>query len=803
MEKGLASLEALEKLKNFGKNEITTKERISTLSLFLSQFPNFINGILVTASILSFITGSNIDGLFILIILFLNAFFGFIQEYRAEKSLDKLKTYVKSVVRVVRDGKEIQLDAAYLVPGDVVQVAEGDRIPADGKIITDKFLEVDESILTGESLSIIKNRGESVFSGTLITKGSSRIIIETTGNQTRFGQIAQTLAGVAPDKTPLQKRLDGLAKTLSVVILFVAALIIPLGIFQGKEFVSLLLIAVSIGIAAIPEGLPAVVTIALAIGTSKMAKRKAIVRRMQSIETLGAVQIIITDKTGTLTQNVMRVKKFQTLKPDYLAPLLKACVLGNTASLIDKAGVSPLAGSRMETTIGKKPDIVGDKTDGALLLFAKEQKQDLQMLKKEGAILEEYSFDPQKSTVTTIWVNKQNAKHIFVRGAPEVVLSKSKISKKEKDKVIRLYQAYAREGLRVIGFAARTSDHHSLHIAREDAEKNLTFLGIVGIYDPPRPEARKAVEESKKAGIQTIMVTGDNVLTASAIAQEIGLLEEGDDIVTGEEIDKMTNEELEKIILKTRIFARTKPEDKLRLVTVLKKMGYVVGVTGDGVNDALALKRADVGLAMGESGTDVAKEASDIVLVDDNFSTVVSAVEEGRTIYNNILKAITYLLTSNLSELSLVVFASILGMPNPFFPTQILWINLVTDGLPALALASDNKDHSVLSRKPRNPNAPILNDGRLIFILVIGFSISLILLFVFNTLLENGSSETLARTIIFNALIASHMILAFIVRGRLMLRLNKFLILGVLFTFILQAVITFNPFFQKIFRLGF
>ena len=789
MEKGLASQEALEKLKIFGKNEITTKERVSAFSLFLSQFPTFINGILIVASILSYITGSTIDGVLILIILLLNAFFGFIQEYRAEKSLDKLKTYVKAVVRVIRDGKEIQIDAVNLVPSDIVLVTEGDRIPADGKIIADKFLEIDESILTGESLSVIKNKDESVYSGTLITKGSSQIIIKTTGNQTRFGQIAQTLAGVAPDKTPLQKRLDGLAKTLSLIILVIAAFIIPIGIFQGKEFVFLLLIAVSIGIAAIPEGLPAVVTISLAIGTSKMAKRKAIVRRMDSIETLGAVQIIITDKTGTLTQNVMQVKKFHTLKNDYMPPLLKACVLGNTASIIDN--------------VNEKPDVVGDKTDGALLLWAKEQKQDLESLKKEGAILEEYSFDPQKSTVTTIWVNKQNIKHVFVRGAPEVVLSKSKISQKEKNKIIKLYQDFAKEGLRVIGFATRTSDHHSLHIAREDAEKNLTFLGIVGIYDPPRLEAKKAVEESRRAGIQTIMVTGDNKLTATAIANEIGLLEKDDDIATGEEIDSLTDEELGKIILKTRIFARTKPEDKLRLVTVLKKMGYVVGVTGDGVNDALALKRADVGLAMGESGTDVAKEASDIVLTDDNFSTVVSAVEEGRTIYNNILKAITYLLTSNLSELSLVVFASLIGLPNPFFPTQILWINLVTDGLPALALASDNKDHSVLSKKPRNPNAPILNRSRLLFISTIGFSIALALLFVFKTILDNGSSETLARTIIFNSLIASHMILAFIIRGRSMFKLNKFLIIGVLFTLILQAVITFNPFFQNIFRLGF
>lgn len=788
MEKGLTSLEVLEKQKIFGKNEITAQEKTSSFSLFMSQFPTFINGILITASILSFVIGNTLDGILILIILFLNALFGFIQEYRAEKSLDRLKTYVKSIVRVIRNGKVIQIDAADLVPGDIARITEGDKVPADGKIISDKFLEIDESILTGESLSVIKKHNDLVFSGTLVTKGNSRILITGIGNQTRFGQIAQTLGSVIPDKTPLQKRLDGLAKILSIIILVIAAIIVPVGILQGKEFIPLLLIAVSISIAAIPEGLPAVVTIALAIGASKMAKRKAIVRRMQSVETLGAVQIIITDKTGTLTQNTMRVKKFWTSKKDYMTMLIRACVLGNTASLIEKEEENSF-------------DVVGDKTDGALLFWAKEQTGDLEKIKGEGKILEEYSFDPQTSTVTTIWENK--IKHIFVRGAPEVVLSKSKLSEKEKEEINKIYKEYAREGYRVIGFATRTADHHSLPIAREDAEKNLTFLGIIGIYDPPRAEAKKAVEESRRAGIKTIMVTGDNVLTASALAREIGLLETGDDIATGEEIDKLSDKQLEEIILKTRIFARTKPEDKLRLVIVLKKMEYVVGVTGDGVNDTLALKRADVGLAMGESGTDVAKEASDIILTNDNFATVVSAVEEGRTIYNNILKAITYLLTTNFSDLSFVFLTSVLGMPVAFFPTQILWINLVTDGLPALALASDNKDHSVLNNKPRNSDAPILNRTRLILICTIGFSLSLCYLLIFSALLENGSSQTLARTIVFNTLIVSHMILAFIMRGKTIFKFNKFLVIGVTFTLILQAIITFNPFFQKIFRLGF
>jgi len=778
MEKGLTSEVAQEKLKVVGKNEIVTHESRSSLSLLLAQFPTFINAILAGASLLSFIIGETVDSTFILSILLLNAIFGFIQEYRAEKSLQKLKTYVTTTARVIRDGKEVQIPTVEIVPEDIVVLGEGDRIPADGILTKDKAVEIDESILTGESLPVVKTHNDAVFLGTLLTHGSTHLLVENTGGKTRFGQIAQTLATVSPDKTPLQKRLDSLAKTLSVVVIITASLIIPIGLFQGKELFQTLLLAVSIGIAAIPEGLPAVVTIALAIGVNRMAKKRAIVRKMASVETLGAVQIILTDKTGTLTQNSMRVKKFWVEKTQALPDLLKACVLGNTASLIEKAEKNAF-------------DIIGDKTDGALLLFAQEQKQNIEDLQREGAILDERSFDPQTKTITTIWENNK-IKYTFIRGAPESIIAESHLSVKEKEHATSQFGQYAKEGFRIIGFGVK-----------KDKELDLTFLGFVAIYDPPRPEAKQAVQEARMAGIKTIMVTGDNRLTALAIASEIGLIEKDEDVATGEEIEKLPDEELEKLMLKTRIFARTKPEDKLRLVTLFKKLGFVVGVTGDGVNDALALKRADVGIAMGEKGTDVAKEASDIILTDDNFSTLVKAIEEGRTIYNNIVKAITYLLSGNLSEISLVFFATLLGMPNPLVPTQILWINLVTDGIPALALASDTKDPNILKHKPRDPNAPILSNHRLIFILTAGFSLTLLLLVLFKLLLSFSASETFARTIVFNVLILSHMMLAFIVRGGSIFKMNKFLVIGVLLTLLLQAIITFTPFFQSIFHLGF
>lgn len=784
--KGLSSAEAAERLHLFGFNELEHSHSIEPLKIFLSQFPTFINGILTLAAILSFFLGEYLDGFFILGIIFLNGVFGFIQEYKAEKSLEKLKTYTSPTVRVIRDGQEQEINAREIVPGDMVVLSEGDRIPADGVLLEAINLEIDESILTGESLPVRKEKKDECSLGTLISKGRGLMEVSTTGMKTRFGQIAKTLTSIKPEKTPLQKQLTELGKILSLAAVVIAFLIIPIGFIQNKEFGTLLFLAVSVGIAAIPEGLPAVITIALAIGTNRMAKRKAIVRQMPSVETLGSVQIILVDKTGTLTQNSMRVKKIWAKDDSHLALMLKAALLGNTASLIARANGTF--------------DIAGDRTDGALLAWATEQDKTLQQELKKGEIIDEFVFDSKTKTITTVW-EFNDSKHVFVRGAPEAVLLRSKGSQNEKEELQKSFEKFAKEGLRVIAFGAKNGNLSKSN-SREEHEKDLTFLGFVGIYDPPRAEVKTAIAQARRAGIRTIMVTGDNELTALAIGKEIGLIENDEDVITGDELEKISDSDLFPILTKVRIFARTKPHDKLRITELLQKQGYVVGVTGDGVNDALALKKANIGVAMGQTGTDVAKEASDIVIADDNFATIVKAIEEGRTIYKNIVTAIMYLLTSNLSELSVVFFSTLLGMPHVLLPTQILWINLVTDGLPALALATETKKSHVLSEKPRNPQLPILTTTQILILLGIGVGLALILLILYGLLLQS-TSLTAARTIIFNALVFSHMLLAFIIRGRSFLSFNPFLIITVTLTLVIQIIITTLPFFQKIFAIGF
>jgi Ca2+-transporting ATPase len=782
--KGLTNREAKLKLLQHGKNVIHSEKTASLQQIFFSQFPTVINGILAIAAVFSFFIGNILDGIFIAAIILINGLLGFIQEYRAARSMERLKDYTAPTARVIREEKEEEILAENLVPDDVVILDEGSRVPADGALIVSHHLEVDESILTGESLVVIKQMHDTVFLGTLVTKGRGYFKAGKTGMQTRFGQITSTVSTIKSEKTPLQKNLDDLGKTLSFAVVVAGLLVVPIGLTYGGSLVPLILVGASIGVAAIPEGLPAVVTIAFALGAHRMAKQGAIVRKMASIETLGAVQVILSDKTGTITQNLMRVKSYWLEHQEKLPLLLKACVLGNTASLVEKGD-------------GKTFEIVGDQTDGALLLWAREQAGK-SPVPDNGKVQDEYVFDPEYKTITTVW-KQGGATYVFVRGAPEAILSKSTLPVKQKEEVIKRFEQFAKEGLRIIAFAVKT-ERHTGKLAREHLERGLTFLGFVGIYDPPREDVMEAIKKSRLAGIHVIMVTGDNEFTALSLAKDIGLIDTHEDVVTGGELTKMSDNELENIILKTRIFARTQPDEKQRLVSILQKKGLVVGVTGDGVNDALALKKSDVGIAMGQGGTDVAKEASDIILTDNNFATLIKATEEGRVIYKNITNAVIYLIAGNLAEISLVLLAALFKLPFVLLPTQILWMNLVTDSLPAIALATGSRDTSVMRKKPRSSNEPILNAGRLMIICFIGFSLSGLLLVLFALLLKTNT-EAQARGVIFNLMIYFQLLVVMAIGRHSLKRGNIFLVFTVVLIFLLQVTISSLPFFQEIFHL--
>ncbi|HEX8964895.1 MAG TPA: cation-transporting P-type ATPase [Patescibacteria group bacterium] len=785
MEQGLSSIQVSSLQQQFGKNSISHHETFSAIKLFLKQFPTIINAILVLAGIFSLLINQPLDASFIFAIIVLDILLGFSQEYRAEKAIQKLKDLSQPQCLVIRDGNIIEILIENLVPGDVVILHEGERLPADGTIKSDSHLEIDESLLTGESLPVSKKQNDPAFRGTYVSKGKGKLFVTTIGNNTRIGQIAKTLISVKEEATPLQKQIVKLARIFTLGAIIISILIIPRGIYSKQSLFPLLLVVVSIAVAAIPESLPAVITIALSLGANKMAQKKAIVRKLTSIETIGAVNVILTDKTGTLTQNNMTVKEIYVPNEGLLHQLIHASIVGNTAHIVEKEN---------------QKKIIGDKTDGALLLWATSQKltEKEQQESNQIIILDEFTFDPQNKVITTV-ASLHDKPYVIVRGAPETILSFSKITPKEKEKLIEIYQNFAIKGLRVIALAHKIEPKHT-GLTRKELETNLTFLGFLALYDPPRPQAKQAVIDAQHAGIAVVMVTGDNPLTAKTIATEVGILDGEKTVLTGEEISKMSNSELQEAIKHVRVFARTTPEHKMMLVELFQSQNAIVGVTGDGINDALALKKADVGISMGRKGTDVAKEASDIVLSDDNFATLIAAVFEGRKIYTNIVNAITYLITGNLSELLVIFFASIFHMATPLLPTQILWINLVTDGLPALALANDKGGKYLLEKTPRKKEQPIITKNRFIFIVIAGIILAGIVVYAFSFIDDHFSLEK-ARTLAFGLVVILEMILAIIIRGKSLFS-NVYFYLTIFITILLQLIITFVPFFQQIFHLS-
>ncbi len=704
MHTGLTGEEAEKRLSQYGLNEIVEGRRIQPFEIFVRQFSSILVILLIAAAVASLFLGDVLDGVFIILIVILNGILGFIQEYRAERAIAALKKMTVTTVRVLRAGRQIRIDSKQLVPGDMIDLTEGDKVPADGRIIENFHLEVNEASLTGESMPVEKSTRDEekgrVFLGTIVARGRARVLVEATGMQTRFGAIAASLAAIEDEETPLQKKLNVLGSQLGVFAIGASVTVFVIGYFAREPLIVMILTSISLAVAAVPEGLPAVITITLAVGMQRMAKKKTILRRLSSIEALGSVTIIATDKTGTLTKNEMRVVKVWThgKSEQVTHQLLVAGVLCNNASLVFKEDHGTY-------------DVLGDTTEGALLLLAADRGIESNQIKEEGKLVEEFAFDPTLKMMTVAW--KANGKlTLYTKGAPETVLAKctrfmdargvKKLTPGVHSDIEKAFRQYAKEGLRVIALA--TTEVKGVPKTREDAEKNLILIGFVGIADPPRVEVGEAIALAEAAGIRTVMITGDNELTAMAIGAHIGLTKHNEEIITGSQFAALTDDEARARLPSIRIFARTTPDEKLRIVRLFQNMGHVVAVTGDGVNDALALKQSDVGVAMGITGTDVAKEASDMIITDDNYATLVTAVEEGRTIFDNIKAAIKYLVGCNIGEIIAVVVGILLGWPLILTPLQLLYINLVTDGLPALALAVTPKHEGIMKRKPRTEN---------------------------------------------------------------------------------------------------
>jgi Ca2+-transporting ATPase len=846
-DRGLKSAEAGARLARHGPNALPERKGPSALSLFLGQFSSLIVWVLIGAAIVSGLLQEWVDAAAIIAIVILNAILGFVQEYRAERSLEALKRLAVVTARVIRDGVLVSLPAEALVPGDLIQVEAGDRIPADARLVYATGLQTQEASLTGESTPAVKasdpiprdeiplgDRHNMLYMGTVVASGKGRALIVGTGLRTELGRIAtmiQEAAQAEREETPLQRRLEQLGHTLLWLCLGIVAVVFLLGELRGVPVVTMFLTAVSLAVAAIPEGLPAVVTITLALGVTRMVKRHALIRRLPAVETLGSTTVICSDKTGTLTKNEMTVTSLYQggevftvsgegyvpvgeilsfgapVQPDArqgLQALLRASVLCNGAELRQEGG---------------QWAILGDPTEGALLVAAAKAGLWKADCEKEAPFLGEVPFDPERKKMTIVR-RTASGPVAFVKGAPDVLLHDCRawidrdgranaltdVARKE---ILTANQNFASQALRVLGMAARPLDREPETYAAPALERDLIFLGLLGMKDPIRPEVRIAVETCRSAGVRTVMITGDHKDTAVAIARELGILEGEAQAVAGPELDRLTDGTLSEQVDRIAVYARVSAEHKLRVVRAWKSKGAVVAMTGDGVNDAPAVKAADIGVAMGITGTDVTKEASDMVVTDDNFASIAAAVEEGRAIYDNIRKSVHYLLSCNISEVLVMLLAVLLALPLPLLPVQILWINLVTDGLPALALAVDPKDPALMQRPPRRPEARILERDRVFLMFGQGLFMALITILTFVYCLY-GMDQNLerARTLTFMVLIGSQLAHAFNCRSDRLslftigLWTNKPLLYAVGGSTLLQVGLVLNPWTREVFKLA-
>jgi Ca2+-transporting ATPase len=827
---GLTGSEARKRLERYGPNELQETRRISPWQILLEQFKNVLIIILLIATVISFFLGHGLESVVIAVIVLFAVLLGFVQEYRAERAIEALRQMTAPTATVMRDGEEVRIPARDLVPGDVILLSTGDRIPADARLIEAINLQVEESALTGESVPVEKHvhplgydnlplgdRRNMVYAGTSVTYGRGRALVVATGMHTEFGKIARMLQTVETVRTPLQENLDRVGNVLARAAFVVVGLIVALGLLRGQPVIDMLIFGIALAVAVVPEALPAVVTISLAIGVQKMAKRNALIRRLPAVETLGSTSVICTDKTGTLTKNEMTVRTVFTAgqsfvisgagyapdgeffledrpvaPPEPLLLTLKAAALASDARLLKKEEGSWA--------------IKGDPTEGALIVAAAKAGLWKDALDAENPRIHEIPFSSETKRMTTLHQTAEDAT-AYAKGAPEVILEGcdfvlsadgvQPLDDARREQIMRQAQDMASQALRVLGVAFKPG------ATPDNAATGMTFLGLIGMIDPPRPEARDAIATCVQAGIRPVMITGDHPLTAQAIARDLGLLD-GGRIVAGAELEAMSDEQLKRQVQNISVYARVSPAHKLRVVTAWQANGHIVAMTGDGVNDAPALKRADIGVAMGITGTDVTKEAAAMTLTDDNFASIVAAVEEGRGVFSNIKKYLMYLLSSNIGEIGLMAGATLLGLPLPLSAVQILYVNLATDGLPALALAVDPPEEDLMKRKPRNPRIGIFTRPVVTLMALGGVWSALVNLGLFIWALNSGRGLEQAMTMTFVSLVLIQFFKAYNFRSdrHSVLRrpfANKWLNLAIIWELVLLSLIVYLPFLRDAF----
>ena len=829
--RGLSSDEATKRLAEFGPNELQARGRVSPWTILLEQFKNVLIIILLLATALSAFLGHGVEAIAITVIVLFAVILGFIQEFRAERAIEALREMAAPAATVIRDGREQRIPARDLVPGDAIVLATGDKVPADARLTEAVNLQTVEAPLTGESAPVEKHSNalaeeqlpagdqrNMAFAGTAVTYGRGRALIVATGMATEFGKIARMLEEVDTAKTPLQKNLDRIGKSLARAAFAVVFVIVALGLFRGQPFVEMLIFGVALAVAVVPEALPAVVTISLALGVKRMVRRNALIRRLPAVETLGSTSVICSDKTGTLTKDEMTVRKiyvaghtidvsgtgyepkgtFSTngsgaVKPESLSMLLRAAALASDARVEQKNGAGTW-------------EVKGDPTEGALVVVAAKAGLAKSELDAQFSRVAEIPFTAETKRMTTLHQTPGGIV-AYSKGAPEVVVQSCALQMTDtgvetlddvrRAEVLEHARQMAGEALRVLAFAYKP------RATVQDAENDMTLLGLAGMIDPPRPEARAAVRKCEEAGIKVIMITGDHPLTARAVAEELGLSKHGR-VVNGAEIEAMDDARLEREVDSIEVYARVSPAHKLRVVSALQARGQVVAMTGDGVNDAPALKKADIGIAMGITGTDVSKEAAAMTLIDDNFASIVAAVEEGRGIFSNIKKYLMYLLSSNIGEIGLMAGATLAGLPLPLTAVQILYVNLATDGLPALALAVDPPERGLMQRPPRDQHRGIFTRPVVLLMLAGGVWSAIVNLGLFVWALNSGRGIAEAMTMTFVSLVLIQFFKAYNFRSdrQSVLRqpfANKWLNLAIVWELVMLVLILYVPVLERTF----